>query len=132
MACAVMHRPEILFLDEATSGADLAARRSFWRQIVSLSEAGTTVGGTTHFMEEAALADRVLVVSDGVIRLTGAPAQVFDRVEEMKEMHLDVPPMTALADELRKNGMPLCKGILTVDDLVQEVEKVLCPSKSAI
>ena len=46
-------------------------------------------------------------------------------------MHLDVPHMTALADELRREGMPLPGGILTVEDMVQEVEKVLCPSKSA-
>ena len=49
----------------------------------------------------------------------------------MKDMHLDVPHMTALADELRAEGMPLPGGILTVEDMVQEVEKVLCPSKSA-
>ncbi len=92
---------------------------------------GITVLWITHFMEEAAQADRVLVITDGKIRLEGKPAEVFDRVEEMKEMHLDVPHMTALADELRREGMPLPGGILTVEDMVQEVEKVLCPSKSA-
>ena len=49
----------------------------------------------------------------------------------MREMHLDVPHMTSLADELRREGMPIREGILTVDDLVQEVEKALCLSKSA-
>ena len=94
-------------------------------------EEGITVLWITHFMEEAAQADRVLVVTDGQIRLEGTPAEVFDHVDEMKEMHLDVPHMTALADELRAEGMPLPGGILTVEDMVREVEKVLCPSKSA-
>ena len=82
-------------------------------------------------MEEAALADRVLVVTDGSVRLAGTPAEVFGQVDAMREMHLDVPHMTSLADELRREGMPIREGILTVDDLVQEVEKALCPSKSA-
>ena len=125
--------PSVIIADEATAMLDPSGRKEVLDTVRMLNRTkNITVIWITHFMEEAAMADRVLVVSDGVIRLTGAPAQVFDRVEEMKEMHLDVPPMTALADELRKNGMPLCKGILTVDDLVQEVEKVLCPSKSAI
>ena len=76
MACALMHRPEILFLDEATSGADLAARRSFWRQIVSLSEAGTTVVVTTHFMEEAEYCDRFLIQDAGRVLAIGTPAEI--------------------------------------------------------
>jgi hypothetical protein len=71
------------------------------------------------------------VVTDGAIVLDGAPAEIFDRVEEMQSMHLDVPPMAALSADLRKEGMPLPRGILTVEDFVQEVEKLLCPSKSA-
>ena len=81
-------------------------------------------------MEEAAEADRVLVMSDGEINLSGTPAEVFDHVDEMKEMHLDVPHMTSLADQLRREGMPLRAGILTVEDLAEEVEKALCQSKS--
>ena len=73
----------------------------------------------------------MLVITDGKIRLRGTPSEVFDHVEEMKEMHLDVPHMTALADDLRREGMPLTGGILTVGDMVREVEKVLCPLKSA-
>ena len=69
--------------------------------------------------------------SEGSALRTVALDDVSFRVDEMKEMHLDVPHMTALADELRAEGMPLPGGILTVEDMVQEVEKVLCPSKSA-
>ena len=124
--------PSVIIADEATAMLDPSGRKEVLETVRMLNRMkGITVLWITHFMEEAALADRVLVITDGKIRLEGKPAEVFDRVEEMKEMHLDVPHMTALADELRREGMPLPGGILTVEDMVQEVEKVLCPSKSA-
>ena len=124
--------PSVIIADEATAMLDPSGRKEVLETVRMLNRMkGITVLWLTHFMEEASLADRVLVITDGKIRLEGKPAEVFDRVEEMKEMHLDVPHMTALADELRREGMPLPGGILTVEDMVQEVEKVLCPSKSA-
>ena len=124
--------PSVIIADEATAMLDPSGRKEVLETVQMLNRSkGITVLWITHFMEEAALADRVLVVTDGKIQLEGTPAQVFDHVAEMKEMHLDVPPMAALANELRKDGMPLPGGILTVKDTVQEVEKVLCPSKSA-
>ncbi len=123
--------PSVIIADEATAMLDPSGRREVLDTVRMLNRTkNITVLWITHFMEEAALADRVLVITDGEIRLQGTPAEVFDRVEEMQEMHLDVPPMTALANSLRQNGMPLPAGILTVDDMVQEVEKLLCPSKS--
>ena len=124
--------PSVIIADEATAMLDPSGRKEVLETVRLLNRAkGITVLWITHFMEEAAQADRVLVVTDGQIRLEGTPAEVFDHVDEMKEMHLDVPHMTALADELRAEGMPLPGGILTVEDMVREVEKVLCPSKSA-
>ena len=124
--------PSVIIADEATAMLDPSGRIEVLDTIRMLNKTkNITVIWITHFMEEAAKADRVLVVTDGEIRLSGTPAEVFDQVEIMKEMHLDVPHMTALADELRREGMPLRPGILTVDDLVQEVERILCPSKSA-
>ncbi|MDO5532471.1 ATP-binding cassette domain-containing protein [Sutterella sp.] len=76
LACALIHRPAILFLDEATSGADVAARRAFWRRIVTLSEAGTTVIVTTHFMEEAEYCDRFLIQDAGRVLALGTPSEV--------------------------------------------------------
>lgn len=76
VACALVHHPEILFLDEATSGADLASRRAFWRRIVSLSRQGTTVVVTTHFMEEAEYCDRFLIQDAGTVLALGTPQQV--------------------------------------------------------
>ena len=123
--------PSIIIADEATAMLDPSGRKEVLDTIRMLNRnKGITVVWITHFMEEAALADRVLVVSEGSIRLEGTPAEVFDRVEEMREMHLDVPHMTALANELRAAGVPLKKGILTVEDMVEEVNRILCPSKS--
>lgn len=79
MACALVHEPSILFLDEATSGADVAARRAFWRRIVSLAEKGTTVVVTTHFMEEAEYCDRFLIQDAGKVLVLGSPAEVRER-----------------------------------------------------
>ena len=76
LACALVHRPPILFLDEATSGADPAARRAFWRRIVRLSEGGTTVVATTHFMEEAEYCDRFLIQDAGRTLFIGTPVEI--------------------------------------------------------
>lgn len=76
MACALMHRPAILFLDEATSGADPLSRRIFWRRINALAQKGTTVIVTTHFMEEAEYCDRFLIQDHGKILISGTPAEI--------------------------------------------------------
>ena len=123
--------PSLIIADESTAMLDPSGRKEVLETIRRLNrKKGITVVWITHFMEEAALADRVLVVTDGEIRLSGTPAEVFDRVEEMREMHLDVPHMTSLAGELRAAGMPLKPGILTVEELAEEVER-LCPLKSS-
>ena len=76
MACALMHGPEILFLDEPTSGVDPLARREFWQRINTLSLSGVTVLVTTHFMEEAEYCDRLLIMAAGRILSMGEPAAV--------------------------------------------------------
>ncbi len=76
MACALMHEPEILFLDEPTSGVDPLARREFWYRINALAEAGVTVMVTTHFMEEAEYCDRLAIMAAGEILELGTPAEI--------------------------------------------------------
>jgi pyoluteorin transport system ATP-binding protein len=76
MAAALLHEPEILFLDEPTSGADPLARREFWRRITALASRGVTVVVTTHFMEEAEYCDRIAILDNGRILAQGTPAQV--------------------------------------------------------
>jgi len=76
MAAALLHEPEILFLDEPTSGADPQARRAFWRRITALAEQGVTIIVTTHFMQEAEYCDRIAIMDSGQILAQGSPAQV--------------------------------------------------------
>ncbi len=122
--------PSVLIADEATAMLDPQGRQEVLSTVRALNrEKGITVIWITHFMEEAALADRILVVSDGEIVSEGTPAEVFRQVDRLRELHLDVPRMTSLAADLRKEGLPLREGILTVEELAEEVER-LCPLKS--
>lgn len=76
MAAGLLHEPEILFLDEPTSGIDPLARRSFWRTITALAQQGVTVIITTHFMEEAEYCDRIAIQDAGVMLALGTPQEV--------------------------------------------------------
>ena len=80
MACALMHEPEILFLDEPTSGVDPLARREFWNRTNQLAASGVTVLVTTHFMEEAEYCDRLVIMMQGDILTAGTPAEVKQQV----------------------------------------------------
>jgi len=74
-----MHEPEILFLDEPTSGVDPLARREFWARTNALAEAGVTVLVTTHFMEEANYCDRLVIMAEGEVLAEGTPLQMKTR-----------------------------------------------------
>ena len=76
LACALMHEPDILFLDEPTSGIDPLARREFWRSMNELAAQGVTILVTTHFMEEAEYCDRLLIMSEGGILAAGTPLEI--------------------------------------------------------
>ena len=76
MACALMHEPDVLFLDEATSGVDPLTRRRFWRQITALAEGGMTVLVTTHHVEEAEYCDQLVIMVSGRVARSGSPAEV--------------------------------------------------------
>ena len=122
--------PSVIIADEATAMLDPSGRKDVLDTIRRLNrEKGITVVWITHFMEEAAQADRIVVVNGGEIALSGSPREVFEQTDKLREMHLDVPHMTDLAQDLRKGGMPLPEGILTVDEMAEEVCKLLCRSK---
>ena len=122
--------PSVIIADEATAMLDPSGRKDVLDTIRALNrDKGITVVWITHFMEEAAQADRIVIVNNGEIALTGTPREVFQQVDKLREMHLDVPHMTDLAQDLRKEGMPLPAGILTVDEMAKEVAKLICPSK---
>ena len=122
--------PELIIMDEATAMLDPSGRAEVLATVRKLNrEKGMTVVWITHFMEEAAIVDRLIVMNDGSVALEGTPRQVFSRVNEIKALGLDVPPMAELAQTLRERGLPLPEGILTVSDMVKELKNVLCPSK---
>jgi ABC-2 type transport system ATP-binding protein len=79
MAAALMHEPDILFLDEPTSGVDPLARREFWQHINALAESGVTVLVTTHFMDEADYCDRLVIMAEGEVLAAGTPEELKAR-----------------------------------------------------
>lgn len=119
-------RPDCIVLDEATAMLDPRGRQEFMEVVRRLNKnEGKTIIHITHYMEEAAGADRVLVLDQGRIVLEGTPREVFSRVNRLKELGLDVPALTELALKLRKKGVQL-PDILTEDEMVVE----LCRLKS--
>ena len=121
--------PSVIIADEATAMLDPSGRKEVLDTVRRLNrQKGITVVWITHFMEEAAQADRVVVVNQGRIARMGTPREVFQHIDEMRDLHLDVPHMTALAAVLSKAGMPVPQDVLTVEEMAQEVCKLLCPS----
>lgn len=86
LACALMHKPEIVFLDEPTSGVDPITRREFWVHINSLVEKGVTVMVTTHFMDEAEYCDRIALINGGKVIALGSPNQLKQSVADNATM----------------------------------------------
>jgi ABC-2 type transport system ATP-binding protein len=82
MAAALLHEPDILFLDEPTSGADPLARRAFWRRITALAEQGVTIIVTTHFMQEAEYCDRIAIMDAGKVLAEGPPGEIRHLADE--------------------------------------------------
>ncbi len=112
-----MH-PKCIVLDEPTAMLDPKGRREVIRAVRALNQVeGITVVLITHYMEETIHADRVFVMDSGRIAMEGTPRQVFSQVERLQELRLDVPQVTLLAHELRKKGIGLPEGILTVEEL---------------
>ena len=114
-------QPDVIVFDEATAMLDPAGQRDVMAIAQALNLEGITIVWITHFMREASLAGRVIVMDRGRIALEGAPAEVFEQVEQVRALGLDVPEMVELAGELREKGVPLPKGVLNVDGMVVEL-----------
>lgn len=119
-------KPECIILDEPTAMLDPNGRKEVIRTIHELNRAeGITVLLITHYMEEAIEADRIIVMDDGRIVMDGQPREIFSRVKELKSHGLDVPQVTELAWELKEEGMPLTDGILSREELVEQLVPLL-------
>lgn len=120
IAGALALQPSCLVLDEPTAMLDPSGRAEVAEVVQRLrAELGMTVIWITHHMEEAALADRVVVMEAGQVVLEGAPRQVFQATEQLRSLRLSLPPAVAAATELRASGLPLPGEILTMDELVE-------------
>ena len=117
IARALINKPKILFLDEPTTGLDPNSRKSVWDMIRRLQEENNmTVFLTTHYMEEAAQCERIIVMDKGKVLMDDSPKQVFSRVEELKAVGLDVPQVTELVYELNKYGLKLDTHIINENE----------------
>ena len=115
-------KPKCIILDEPTAMLDPNGRKEVIRTVQELNRREhITVLLITHYMEEVVGADRVVVMDEGKMVMDGTPREIFSRVKELKEYRLDVPQVTELAFELRPAGLPLSKGILTMDELLGEL-----------
>lgn len=111
--------PECIVLDEPTAMLDPSGRKEVIKTVRDLNkEYGITIVLITHYMEEAVEADKIYVMDSGKIVIEGTPKEVFKEVETMKKLGLDVPQMTELAYELKKNDVDISEDILTIDEMV--------------
>ena len=126
IAGVVAMRPDCLILDEATAMLDPRGREQVMQTIHYLNEnMGITVVSITHYMEEAAQADRVLVMSKGHVVMEGTPKEVFSQTEKVRSLHLDVPQAAELRDELVKAGIPMPEGIIDTGACAQALYELL-------
>ncbi len=115
-------KPHVIVLDEATAMLDPRGRRGLMRAARALHEQGMTVVMITHFMEEAADADRVVVLDQGKIALEGTPAEVLTHADELLGLELDVPPSCALAVALGRGGVAVTPQV-DEDAMVAEIAR---------
>ena len=126
IAGIVAMRPDCIILDEATAMLDPRGREQVMQTIHHLNKnMGITVVSITHYMEEAAQADRVLVMSKGEIVMEGTPKEVFSQTEKVRALRLDVPQAAELRDELVKAGIPMPEGIIDTGECAQALYELL-------
>ncbi len=117
IAGVVAMHPDIIVFDESTSMLDPSGREDIFDLALRLNKQGVTIIWITHFMEEAARCQRLVIIDDGKIALEGTPREVFSDVKRVKELGLEVPDMTYLAWELKKSGVDISTDILTMEEM---------------
>jgi energy-coupling factor transport system ATP-binding protein len=119
IAGVVAMHPQCIVLDEPTAMLDPNGRKEVLRAVHELNEQeNVTVILITHYMEEVIDADRVYVMDEGHVVMEGTPREIFSDVDALKKYRLDVPQVTLLAHELKKNGLDIPDGILSTEELV--------------
>ncbi len=136
LAGVLVREPEIIVFDEPTAMLDPITRREFISRILKLCSQGKTIVYVTHHLEEINQADKVVVLKDGLIRLTGTPEHIFKHEEILHETGLDLPPACTLANDFRSFGWDIPKCILSAEDLLNVLPeypgRIHMPSKHNI
>ena len=122
IAGIIAMKPECIILDESTAMLDPRGRKEVMQTIEKLNkEENITIIHITHFMEEAVNADYIYVMEEGQLVMQGTPKDVFSNVGKLQNLGLDVPPMTLLAYELRKNNINVDEKILTIEEMMDNL-----------
>ena len=125
IAGIVAMKPKCIVLDEPTAMLDPLGRKDVLNVLHELNrQENVTVILITHYMEEVIDIDKLYVMNDGKLVMSGTPREIFSQVEKLKELRLDVPHVTELAYELQKEGVPLKNGILTSEEFTEELIRV--------
>ena len=126
IAGIIAMRPKCVVLDEPTAMLDPKGRREVMKTIKQLNkELGITVVIITHYMDEAAMCDRIAIVDDGRVVMDSTPREVFKNVDDIKKIGLDVPQVTELCHELKKEGFSLPDCVLSEEECVAALESLL-------
>lgn len=125
IAGVIAMHPECIIMDEPTAMLDPSGRKEVIRAARALNDVEQiTVILITHYMEEVVYADKIFVMDKGQVVMSGTPREIFAQVDKLKELRLDVPQVTLLADNLRKKGLDLPECILTREELVEALTKL--------
>lgn len=125
IAGIVAMKPKCIVLDEPTAMLDPLGRKEVIHVLHELNKKeGVTIILITHYMEEVIDADHVFVMDNGKVVMEGTPRQIFSQVDKLKELRLDVPQVTELAYELKKEGLPVKDGIIRNEELVEEIKRL--------
>ena len=125
IAGIVAMKPKCIVLDEPTAMLDPLGRKDVLKVLHELNrQENVTVILITHYMEEVIDIDKLYVMDDGKLVMSGTPREIFSQVDKLKELRLDVPHVTELAYELQKEGVPLRNGILTSEEFTEELIRV--------
>ena len=125
IAGIIAMEPKCIILDEPTAMLDPVGRREVIKTLHQLNkEKGITIVLITHYMNEAIKADKIFVMDKGKLAMQGTPKEIFSRVDEIKGYGLEVPQVTELGYMLKKSGLDIEDGILTVDQLLEQINRM--------
>lgn len=130
IAGVIAMRPECMIFDESTAMLDPIGRREVMATVQKLNrEENITVINITHYMDEAAMADRVIILNDGRLIMDGTPEEVFSNQDKLLEIGLDVPQSVALANKLKAAGVKLEGGTVTPEACAEAIKKAFAAKK---